>query len=112
MSIDIMKFTADELTSEKLDNLISLNKSFQVVSVSDISSVVSKIEARIEKRNLKCRVFTEYRSASLGAIFTPVGILGIVPALGIAAHNLVTFNPDYEIGKNKMACTVTVKYVK
>lgn len=112
MSIDIKKFTAVELTTDKLDKLIAQHESFQVVSVSDLGSVVSKIEERIEKLGLKCRVFTEYRSASIGAMFTPIGILGIVPAIGIAAHNLATFNPDYEIGKNKVAGTVTVKYKK
>lgn len=112
MSIDLQKFTADELTLEKLDALAMRHESFQVVAVSNISAVVEKIEGRLEKQGMKCRVFTEYRSASIGAMFTPVGILGIVPALGIAAHNLVTFNPDYEIGKNKLAGTVTVKYMK
>lgn len=39
-------------------------------------------------------------------------IFGVGAAIGIAAHNLATYDPDYEIGKNKVADTVTVKYMK
>lgn len=112
MSLDIKKFTADELTPEKVDGLISRNDSFQVVSVGNISSVVSKIEGRIEKMGLKCRVYTEYRSATMAATFSPAALVGLGSALAIGVHNLATFNPDYEIGKNKVAGTVTVLYKK
>lgn len=113
MSIDIQKFTADELTIEKLDTLVMLRESFRVVAVSNIRAVVGKIEGRIEKAGLKCRVYSEYRSTSMAAVaFGPVGLLGVGAAVGIGIHNLATFNPDYEIGKNKLAGTLTVKYMK
>lgn len=113
MSIDIQKFTADEITLEKLDTLAMRRESFVVVAVSNIGAVVEKIEGRLEKQGLKCRVFTEYRSATVaGAFLSPTFLLGAGAAVGIAAHNLATFNPDYEIGKNKLAGTVTVKYMK
>ena len=67
MSIDIQKFTADELTLEKLDTLAMRHESFQVVAVSNISAVVEKIEGRLEKQDLKCRVYSEYRSAAMAA---------------------------------------------
>ena len=113
MSIDIQKFTADELTIEKLDTLVTRHESFQVVAVSNIRAVVEKIEGRIEKADMKCRVYSEYRSASMAAAaFSPVAVLGLGAAVGIGTHNLATFNPDYEIGKNKLAGTLTVKYMK
>lgn len=113
MSIDIQKLTSDELTLEKLDTLVMRRESFQVVAVSNISSVVEKIEGRIEKNGLRCRVFTEYRSGSLlGAFLGPTAPFAWVAGIGMAAHNVATFNPDYEIGKNKLAGTVTVKYMK
>ena len=112
MSIDIRKFTADELSESKLDELICQNQSFQVVAVSNISSTVSKIEGRMEKLGLKCRIYTEYRSASIASLFSPAAIFGLGAAVGIGLHNLATFNPDYEIGKNKLAGTLTVKYAK
>lgn len=57
-------------------------------------------------------MYTEYRSASMATIFSPAAILGVGAAIGIAAHNLATYDPDYEIGKNKVAGTVTVKHMK
>ncbi|WP_221740558.1 hypothetical protein [Pandoraea apista] len=112
MSVDIQKFSTDELSPETLNQLIASNMSFQVVGVADISKVVEMIEGRIEKFDMRCRVYTEYRSASLATVFSPAAILGVGAAIGMAAHNLATYNPDYEIGKNKIAGTVTVKYVK
>ncbi|WP_150430611.1 hypothetical protein [Dechloromonas sp. CZR5] len=113
MTTDLKRFTTEELSNETLDELISMNDSFQVVAVYDQGSVIEKIEGRIERTGKKCRVFTEYRSATMaGAFLSPTFLLGAGAAVGIAAHNLATFNPDYEIGKNKLAGTVTVKYVK
>jgi len=112
MSIDIQKFTADELTLEKLDTLAMQHESFQVVAVSNISAVVEKIEGRLEKQDLKCRVYSEYRSAAMAATFSPAAVVGLGAAVGIGLHNLATFNPDYEIAKNKLAGTVTVLYKK
>jgi len=113
MSIDIQKFTADELTLEKLDTLVMRRESFQVVAASNIGTTVEKIEGRIEKGGLRCRVFTEYRASSLlGSFLAPTAPLSWMAGIGMAAHNLATINPDYEIGKNKLAGTVTVKYMK
>lgn len=39
-------------------------------------------------------------------------LAGFASAIGIAAHNLATLNPDYVIGKNKPAGRVTVTYKK
>ncbi len=114
MSIDIQKFTADELDSERLDALISQHQSFQVVGVGDISAAVSRIEGRIEKMGLRCRVYTEYRATAMaGSLFSGIAsVVGVASAVGIAAHRLATLNPDYEIGKNRLAGTLTVKYMK
>lgn len=113
--IDIENYTSDELTSEKLNSLIEERKSFKIVAVKDIGFMVNKIEGAIEKRDLSCRVYSEYRSVAMGAVAipTPVTVLGGLAAMvGTAAHNLATFNPDYEIGKNKIKSTVTVIYQK
>ncbi|MFC4260365.1 hypothetical protein ACFOZ5_15205 [Marinobacter lacisalsi] len=113
--IDIYKFTSDELTESKVSDLVSNKKSFQVVAVKDISFTVNKIEGAIEKTGLRCRVYTEYRSAAIAGMAVPTGVTqvtGLFSAIGMAAHNLATLNPDYEIGKNKMKGTVTVIYKK
>jgi len=113
--LDIENYTSDDLTSEKLSSLIETKKSFKIVAVKDIGFMVNKIEGAIEKRDLSCRVYSEFRSVAMGAVAipTPVTVLGGLAAIvGTAAHNLATFNPDYEIGKNKIKNTVTVIYQK
>jgi hypothetical protein len=112
MSIDLDKYTAEELDIDKIDALTLQCASYQVVSVTNISATVTKIEGRIEKAGLSCRVYSEYRAASMATLFSPAAIVGLGAAVGIAAHNIATFNPDYEIAKNKLAGTLTVKYVK
>ncbi|TVT30224.1 hypothetical protein [Marinobacter vinifirmus] len=113
--IDVQKFTSDELTESKLTELVSNKKSFQVVAVKDISYTVNKIEGAIEKKGLRCRVYTEYRSAAMAGMVVPTGVTqvaGLFSAIGMAAHNLATLNPDYEIAKNQIKSTVTVAYKK
>jgi hypothetical protein len=84
-----------------------------VVAVVDVGLVVNEIEGRIEKSGLTCRVYTEYRGAAVaGSFWGPTALLGVAAGIGIAAHKLATLNPDYEIGKNKLAGTVTVMYKK
>lgn len=113
--VDIENYTSDDLTSEELSSLIEAKKSFKIVAVKNIGFVVSNIESAIEKRGLSCRVYSEFRSVAMGAVAipTPVTVLGGLAAMvGTAAHNLATFSPDYEIGKNKIKNTVTVIYKK
>ncbi|MDL8858720.1 hypothetical protein QS933_26535, partial [Escherichia coli] len=39
-------------------------------------------------------------------------LLGAVSAAAIGVHNLATWNPDYEIGKNYVKRTISVRYKK
>lgn len=56
------------------------------------------IEKLIESQGLTCRVYTAGRIAALGVgAITIVG--GVAAGLTIAAHNIATYNPDYEIAK-------------
>ena len=112
-NIDIDNYTAEELDKTKLTSLIERKKSFKIVAVKDISTIVNKVEGEIEKQKLRCRVYTEYRSTAMAAAAIPTGvtqITGLASALGIGVHNLFTFNPDYEIAKNQLNGTVTVLY--
>lgn len=113
MTIDVQKVTASELTPQIIGGFVDARASFQVVAVTNLSSVVNSIEGQIEKRSLKCRIFTEGRKALIGAsFFGPTAIGGVAATAAIAVHNLATLNPDYEIGKNKLMGTVTVTYKK
>lgn len=94
--------------------LIRKRKSFSL-KTSNFNRTVRDIERMIENEGLRCRIYTENRSAALGAAVIPTGITqaaGLFSAIGIAAHNLVTFNPDYEIGKNIVDSQVNVTYKK
>jgi hypothetical protein len=103
--------SASELTDILLDQLITNKKSFQVVGVSDIGKVVHKVEGRVERNGFSCRVYTEYRATALAGEMVAGG-LGVLAAAGMAIHNLATYNPDYEIGKNKLNSSVSVTYKK
>lgn len=112
---DVKKYTSDELSKQDLSELISQKKSFKVVAVKNISFCVNKIEGAIEKQGLKCRSYTEYRSSTLAGWLIPTGVTQVAAAfsaIGIAAHRLATYDPDYEIAKNKFNNTVTVTYKK
>lgn len=109
--MSLEKYSAAELSVEKINQLISKKASFQVVGLSDISRIVEAVEGCIEKHDMSCRVYTEYRTGALG-VEVLMGGIGIFAGIGIGLHNLATFNPDYEIGKNKIKGTVTVTYKK
>ncbi len=115
--VDILRFTSDELEEEKLKKLIKQKQSFQIVTVKNIGHTVNKIEGAIEREGLKCRVYTENRSSLLaGFIPNPLYPLTFFAATGAATasalHNIATFNPDYEIGKNIIKSTINVTYKK
>lgn len=98
---------ASELSKELLDHLLDKSGSFTVRAVGDLSEVVSQLEMRIEEKAMTCRVYTENRAiAASGALIFPV--VGLPSVALIAAHNAATWDPHYEIGKNKFNNTVSV----
>lgn len=52
-----LKFTSDEINAQKLDELISSRKSFQIVAVKNISYIVNLIEGAIEKKFILSSIF-------------------------------------------------------
>ncbi|UNP87533.1 hypothetical protein MNZ22_11880 [Aeromonas encheleia] len=105
----------DEFRTEKLVDLISSRSSFEVVGISEkMGSTVRVLEATIESAGLKCRVYTRGRIAAAGATFIggATGVAGLVYAATIAAHNLATYNPDYEIVKHVVDNSISVLYKK
>ncbi|MGE1444486.1 hypothetical protein ACMFDO_26770 (plasmid) [Escherichia coli] len=107
--------SAEFLTKQKLHDLIFYRKSFDITNVNDISETVKIVEYVIEhqQKKLTCRVYTEYRSTAVaGSLWSPTALLGAVSAAAIGVHNLATWNPDYEIGKNYVKRTISVRYKK
>lgn len=86
-------------------------KSFVVYGVSGkMIEAISNLEKFIEETKLTCRVYTLNRAAAaVGASWT---VFGATSWLAIASHNLATFNPDYEIGRDLFKNRVHVKYKK
>lgn len=111
----MMSVAYEELDSEKVKNLISDNESFEVVGLSGrMGSAVSKVENLIETQGLSCRIYTYGRVAAAGGSFFGgvTGVVGIASAIGMAAHNLATYNPDYEVAKHVIDNKLSVKYKK
>ena len=103
------KYTLKEIKSKNvLSDLIEGKESFQIVALSGkMLDTVKLVETAIEKVNLSCRVYTSGRITSVLAF-----PLSLYNALAIAAHNIATYNPDYEIEKHLIDNMLTVTYKK
>ncbi|WP_083249955.1 MULTISPECIES: hypothetical protein [unclassified Aeromonas] len=102
-----------DLENGKLKQLISQRKSFEVRGLSGrMDSAVTYVEREIESSGLSCRIYLYGRVAAAGAsVFGGVtGLLGIASAVGMVAHNLATYDPDYEIAKHKIDNKLTVTF--
>ncbi|WP_370555226.1 hypothetical protein [Escherichia coli] len=100
-----------------IDSAIRNKKDFDIInipsSLEKFNDTVRTVESRIEKQGLKCGVYTEYRSSVMaGSFWGPTAIAGAFSAAAIGVHNLATWNPDYEIGKNYVTRTLSVRYKK
>ncbi|QLH66828.1 hypothetical protein [Aeromonas veronii] len=103
----------NDLENGKLKQLISQRKSFEVRGLSGrMDSAVTYVEREIESSGLSCRIYLYGRVAAAGAsVFGGVtGLLGIASAVGMVAHNLATYDPDYEIAKHKIDNKLTVTF--
>ena len=109
-------FTQHEATSRKMAELVKEHKSFKITQIDkggDFVDIVNKIEEMLERAGYTCRVYTAYRRACMAVGFIPSPVtwgIGLAAALAIAAHNIVTYNPDYEISKDFAKAMITVSY--
>lgn len=106
--------TYEDLDSNKVKSLIENHNSFEIVGLSGrMGSAVSKIEGLIESQGLSCRIYTYGRVAAAGgSLFGGItGVLGLASAIGMAAHNIATYNPDYEIAKHQIDNKLSVNYL-
>lgn len=115
--MEINVFEIDEVTNDQLLSMIKAHESFEIKGINrlDFYRAVEKVEGLIEGEGLSCRVYTTYRSTGMlaAAIANPLtAVAGLASVVGIAAHNVVTWNPDYEIGKNLTLGRLEVTYKK
>ncbi|MDQ7073654.1 MAG: hypothetical protein Q9O24_00450 [Gammaproteobacteria bacterium] len=110
-----MKINYDDLEDKQLAELIKGEKTFELIGLSGrISDAVLVVETAIEIQGFSCRIYTYGRvAASGGTLFGGItGVLGLASVVGIAAHNLATLNPDYEISKHLVDNSILIKYCK
>lgn len=115
--MDIGVYSINKVSDSQIDELLDQHKSFvlQDVARTNMSEAVESIEKKIEFRGLKCRVYTKGRAASIAAAWIPFPITaigGLASAIAIGAHNIATWDPDYEIAKNLAMGTLTINYKK
>lgn len=105
-----MEYTYNELKS-KIADLIQQKESFVAIGLGgQLFEASAYIEKEIESAGLSCRIYTRNRSVAAGSmVWTGAGLLSLV---GIAAHTLLTINPDYEIGRASVDNKIYVDYKK
>ena len=111
--MDIGIHSIKQISDSEVDALFDQRKSFVLEDISRTS--MSEAVEKIESRGLDCRVYTKGRAAAIAAtaIPTPATFLGgLASAIAIGAHNVATWNPDYEIAKNLAMGTLTIEYKK
>ncbi len=70
------------------------------------------VKQAIEQQRMRCRVYTRDRVAAVAGSALISGGVGTLSLMGIAAHNLMTFDPDYEIGRDIISNKLYVEFKK
>lgn len=112
MNENTPKLPLAELNGQ-LPALIAGHRSFEVwdVDMEALFDTVQAVETEIEKQRLTCRIYTRGRLAAAAVGIFHAGA-GIATAVGIAAHNIATYNPDYEICKDLANNRLIVEFKK
>jgi len=125
MDVGVYKIT--EVTNDFIIEKIKAHESFvlECGEYDRYSNTLTWLEQAIEKQGMSVRIYMRARKISMGSfagfagasiIGAPVALgavaIGVVAGVGIAAHNLATLNPDYEVGKHPLGSTLYVDYKK
>jgi len=125
MDVGVYKIT--EVTNDFIIEKIKAHESFvlECGEFDRYSKTLTWLEQAIEKQDMSVRIYMRARKLSMGGfagfagasvIGAPLALgalaIGVVAGVGIAAHNLSTLNPDYEVGKHPLGSTLYVDYMK
>jgi len=125
MDVGVYKIT--EVTNDFILEKIKSHESFvlECQEFDRYSNTLTWLEQAIEKQGMSVRIYMRARRLSMGSfagfagasiVGAPLALgalaVGMVAGVGIAAHNLATLNPDYEIGKHPIGSTLYVDYKK
>ena len=105
----------DDLDERKLDYIFSQKRNVEFYGISSMDAAVGRIEHSIEKQRFMCRIRTSNRTASLAVAAIPNPItaaIAVGTAIGIATHNLATYDPDFEVIKDYINNKIIVIYKK
>ena len=94
----------NEVTKEKLETLLIHNpvdtftikciKNYTIVFNGEQCYIPALLEKTIESSGMSCRIYQKGRFLSV-----LVPWVGVPALIGMVAHNIATFNPDFEIRK-------------
>lgn len=114
--MDVGVYKLSELNNEIITAKITARESFTIEceDFTRYSATLAWLEKTIESQDLKVRLYMVGRSAAMGtALLSVVGVAAAVgTGLAIAAHNVATWSPDYEIGKSPITKTIYVEFKK
>lgn len=115
--MDYKVYSIKEVSDSVVERIIRDRQSFVIEDIdrTNFSEAVSHLEKMIEDAGFKCRVYTKGRAATMAAAAIPIAptvLGGWAAGIGMAIHNIATFNPDYEIAKNIVMGTLTINYKK
>ena len=113
--LELVSYDLDrEEMQKRIEALVRDHKSFEVVDVQfgKQGTVVDVVERTIEVNGLTCRVRTNGRGFAAAALAIPTLGGSLVAGGAIAAHNLSTKDPDYEVIKEMFGSDVRVIYFK
>ena len=109
--MDIRIYSLKQTSDERLLALLRSHQSFVLEDIGSlkISEAVEAIEKKIESFGMTCRIYSKWRVTTLVAKLS-ISLFGWDTATILGANNRVTWNPDYEIGKNRLTRSLTIEY--
>ena len=110
-------YSMESSSKEQIRTLIREKRSFVLTDVSRMAmpEAVTWLEKLVDDAGMRSRVYAKGRTAVIGAAVIPTPFTwgaALASAAFIGAHNLVTINPDYEIGTNRVTGTITLEHTK
>lgn len=114
MDVGVYKIT--EVTNEQILSKIRKHESFtlECEEFDRYKNTLAWLEKAIEAEGMRVRVYMKARVATMGtAVITGWGSVAAAAAgIAMAAHNIATWSPDYEIAKHPIGNTLYVTYKK
>jgi hypothetical protein len=109
--MDIRIYSLKQTSDERLLALLRSHQSFVLEDIGSlkISEAVEAIEKKIESLGMTCRIYSKWRVTTLVTKLS-ISLFGWDTASVLGANNRVTWNPDYEIGKNRLTRSLTIEY--